>query len=259
MRSSHAFPFAADVVFFEDDLFWSNKPVHNGERPLKVLSELYPSCRSQAYDIAPGFAIEDGKVVADIRRQPLSAAELRATRATDIARANQYGRVTDEALEQVLALLRENLSLCLPYLKACPRGYRFLIALRNSERGIAIEKQGQTIRIQEASASVEAIPQYDIVLRVRLSYVKWALSRPYGDEVLFVGSGGTFEYRRASDAAVNLHRELVFLLKRHDILPKRDDLSTPLTRIRQTVKALLGRQPGEDLYDLDSWTVYQQH
>src|SRR5262245_51718254 len=59
------FPFAADVTFLGDDLFWSNEPVHNAERPTSVFRRLHPGAPTEVVDIAPGFVIENGRVVAD--------------------------------------------------------------------------------------------------------------------------------------------------------------------------------------------------
>ena len=63
-----AFPFAADVVFFEEDLFWSNEAVHNGQRPTEVFRTLYPDSKTEVYDAAPGFCIDKGAVTRDVLR-----------------------------------------------------------------------------------------------------------------------------------------------------------------------------------------------
>ena len=55
---------------------------------------------------------------------------------------------------------------------------------------------------------------YDVVYTTRLPYLKWSYTEPYGDEILFVGSGGLFEYNEQSKAKENLHRELVHVLKK---------------------------------------------
>ena len=60
---------------------------------------------------------------------------------------------------------------------------------------------------------------YDVVYTTRLPYLKWSYTEPYGDEILFVGSGGLFEYNEQSKAKENLHRELVHVLKRRDRPP----------------------------------------
>jgi hypothetical protein len=76
--------------------------------------------------------------------------------------------------------------------------------------------------------------------------------------VLFVGSGGIFEYTRASGVKSNLHREVMVIV---------DGSATPVPRLtgarrylhafKQLVKRVLGRQE-VGLYDLAAWTVFQK-
>src|SRR5262249_60376104 len=91
LQPAYGFPFAADVVFLEDDLFWLNEPTHNAERPTDALRALYPEATVHTIDIAPGFVIADGKVVSEVLRQPVRASDLRAKLAEQIRRASRNG------------------------------------------------------------------------------------------------------------------------------------------------------------------------
>lgn len=87
---------------------------------------------------------------------------------------------------------------------------------------------------------------------------RWALTRPFGDELLFVGSGGTFEYASLDGARSGLHLELIRLIRNQASAlrePGKAHLS-PLRRVRRALRNLLGpRAP--DLYDLMAWTVFE--
>jgi len=54
LQPVYGFPFAADVVFLEDDLFWVNEVTHNAERPTAAFRALYPDSPVITKDIAPG-------------------------------------------------------------------------------------------------------------------------------------------------------------------------------------------------------------
>src|SRR5215467_898743 len=131
LQPRYGFPFAADVVFFEDDLFWANEPTHNSQRPTDTFRRLYPGSSVQIVDIAPGFVIEDGKVIAEVVRQPVRASELRMNFAEQIRRANRVGAVDESEIEQIATLLKSNLDSCAKYLKSYERDYRFLLRFRN--------------------------------------------------------------------------------------------------------------------------------
>ncbi len=80
---------------------------------------------------------------------------------------------------------------------------------------------------------------------------------PYGDEVLFVGSGGVFEYTDQAKAKLNLHRELIPLLKKQAAPPppRYGNSSRLIYSAKRVVKRVLGWYV-QDLYDLGSWTVF---
>ena len=179
------FPFAADVVFLEEDLFWVNEPTHNAERPTAAFCALYSDSSIVTTDIAPGFAIENGKVLRENLRKPIFAADLRANCADQVVRANRYGRVDEAAVKEVATLVQESLDMCADYLRTYDGDYRFLIRFRNSAFGIRIEKkQREEIRLTTVQTESGDVLEYDVIYTTRLSYLKWSYTEPYGDEIL---------------------------------------------------------------------------
>jgi hypothetical protein len=146
-------------------------------------------------------------------------------------------------------------ALCLPYLRELSGDYRFLVQFRNLPTGIGIIKRGQHI---EVTPITDADPDgFDVVYLTRLHYVRWSLTTEHGHEILFVGSGGIFHYRRASDAKRNLHRELAIVLRPQASSPSSrfGNNSRLMYAAKRFAKTLLGVQ-GSDLYDLAKWTVW---
>lgn len=250
-----AFPFAADVVFLEEDLFWVNEPTHNSERPTDLFRQLYPESPVQVRDIGPGFTLQDGSILREVLRHRISATRLRETLAEAIERANRYGAEDRVDVREVLALLEANLEGCRSFLESCRESYRFVIRFRQAAEAVQVVKEGRAIRLSLAPLGSALAAQPDLIYTTRLSYLKWSLTRPHGAEVLFVGSGGIFEYLDRAQARKNLHRELMMLLRRHTKpVPPR-----PRARLvglgKSVVKRLLQRnQP--DLYDLGAWSVF---
>lgn len=257
LQPRFGFPFAADVAFLESDLIWANEPTHNSERPTEVFKTEHPESQTTVVDIAPGFQIADERITRGVLREPISLARLRNEYAEQIERANAYGTATDAAYEEALSLLRENAQLCVPYLQEYPDDYRFLVRFRNYPKGIAVEKRGGDIEVSAEPNS--PTPRYDVTYVTRVHYVKFSLTTRYGHEILFVGSGGVFEYADAARARENLHRELATMLVPHESPPtsRYGSGSAFAYRLKRTVKRLLGRQPN-DLYDLGAWTVWKQ-
>jgi hypothetical protein len=245
------------VIFLDEDLFWVNEPTHNSERPTHAFQSLYPHSGVQTLDIAPGFGIQDGKVVNLVVRDTVSAAALRTLYANEIARANRFTDVAKGDVETVLALMQDNVERCEPFLAEYEGDYRFLVYFRNSSLGIAIEKRGRAIRLTVDNNTSDANARYDLVYRTRLPYLKWSFTVPYGDEILFVGSGGTFHYADREQIRRNLHRELKVMLTRQATPPteRRRRDGRWVGRTKEFVKRLLGRGT-EDLYDLERWTLF---
>lgn len=258
LEPAFGFPFAADVVFLEEELFWVNEATHNTERPTDAFRRLYPESPVTTIDIAPGFVIQNGDVPRESLRKPVRAAILRATLPDQIVRANRYGRVSEMAVKEVADLIQKNLEMCAPYLESYEGDYRFLIRFRNSQYGIRIEKRGRNVTSAIAGPELANVLEYDVLYTTRLPYLKWSLTEPYGDEILFIGSGGIFEYKDQLKACENLHRELVELLRRRDGPPRpRYGKSSKLVHnAKQAIKQLMGRRD-QDLYSLATWTLFR--
>lgn len=251
-----AFPFAADVVLLEEDLIWVNEPAHNAERPTTVFQASHPGSPTVVLDIAPGFQIDGDTVTRTVLRRPTETVRLREDCADGVRRANAYGTATDETFAEVLELVRRNVQTCEPYLREHRGDYRFLVRFRNHPKGIVVAKAGDVVEVAPHAAASDA--GFDVVYRTRLHYLKSSLTTEYGYEILFVGSGGVFEYVDAADARRNLHRELMTMLTPHETSPpSRYGRSSPaMFRFKALVKTLLGRQQ-QELYDLDTWTVWR--
>jgi L-ascorbate metabolism protein UlaG (beta-lactamase superfamily) len=258
LQPRFGFPFAANVVFLEDDLFWLNEPVHNCERPTDVFHSLYPASRVTTLDIAPGFAITDGVVSKECFRLVLVQADLRADFSEQIARANRHGSVSAEALVEVAELLEKVMQVSKEYLASYVGDYRFLIRFHNSDAGMLIEKKAKNIDLRVLRIAPGSVPVYDVMYTTRLAYLKRSLTQPYGDEILFVGSGGIFEYDNRAQASQNLHREFQIFLKKRAQAPAPRDGSgwRPVLKAKQAIKKLL--RPDPDLYDLAAWTVFDK-
>lgn len=253
------FPFAADVIFLEDDLFWVNEPTHNSERPTDVFRELNPRSGVSVLDIAPGVVIEDGEVVEPAARTPVNAEEIRASCADQFARANHHGRVTETAVKDACALLQSALDRCANYLASYDEDYRFLVRLRNGSSGIAIEKKGRKLSVATvpAQSSSPDAGAYDIVYTTRLAYLKRSLTELHGNEILFVGSGGLLQYRERPKSGQNLNQELIYLLKKRDVASASRYGTSRLyvVKAKRALKRLLTREQ-PDLYDVARWTVF---
>lgn len=257
LAPKYGFPFAADVVFLEEDLQWANEPMHNGERPVAAFRELFPASPVSVVDIAPGYVIEDGVTRHAALWKPLSIDGLRADLAEQIARANRYGSVTGEAIDEVLTLLQRTIDTHRDYLLSYEGNYRFLIRFRNSEAAVLVEKRGRHLDLQRVDAGEGKLPAFDVMYTTRLQYLRNSLAQRYGNEILFVGSGGIFEYADREAASKNLHREFQVLLRKpgKTRLRRYGNSSKPVYKLKQAVKRMLGHK-SENLYDLNAWTVY---
>lgn len=251
------FPFAADVVLLEEDLIWANEPIQNSERPTTAFASTYPSAKPICLDIAPGFVIDSGRVVYEILRKPFIEVELRAQCKEMIERTNRYGTVEAGALNELAKLLESAIAASKTYLRSYKGNYRFLLYFKNSTAGIAIEKKGQDIRLIRLEDCGKY--EYDVKYTTRAPYMKLALTQPFGDEILFVGSGGIFEYARHANIAENPHRELMEIIRRRGAadLPRYESRVTLISGAKKMVKRMFGRRD-EDLYDLNEWTARER-
>ncbi len=257
LEPKFGFPFAADVVFFEDELIWSNEPVHNVERPTDRFAQRFPRSATRVYDLAPGFVVADGRVIVERYFQPVLNAALKEHHASDIVTANTVTVPSRAQIEDLAELIRANVALCRSYLAEFAGGYRFLIAVKSAPVAIEIAKRGPEVVVQlvDEPCSRRA---YDIVFTTRFSYLRRTLVTQHGHEVIFVGSGGIFAYRDRRQADRNLHHEMRPLLCRLERAPpsRWGDQPKWLYDAKRLIKRLIGRQE-QDLYDLAAWTVIQ--
>jgi Beta-lactamase superfamily domain len=258
LQPRFAFPFAADVVLLEDDLFWANVATHNGQRPVDALRQVAPQFPGTALDIAPGFQIVDGRVAQPNLHQQLDPQQLRAELAQGVTRANSYPGTDAAAAEAVLQLLRANLEKCRPYLAGYPEDYRILIRFRGAPQGIIIEKRATELRAELVDDSAAA-GNCNLTFTTRLPYLRMSLSTQYGNETLFVGSGCLLDYPSREQARRNLQRELSVMLRRqeHALTPRPKSPNRLIVAAKRAIKRLLGRRE-VDLYDVVTWTVWER-
>jgi len=251
-----AFPFAADVVFLEDDLFWCNEAIHNSERPTQVLQRLYPHSRTIPIDISPGFVIADGRILVNKIRGPMNKNLLTDLYSDSIRRVNSHKKVEHRSVQEVLGHLKGNIDKFHGYLSTFENDYKCLIKLRScTDAAIEISKRGAHLSV--GSTQSFARENYDLIYTTRLQYLKSSLTNVFGHEVLFVGSGGIFEYMDALDIKSNIHREMIVIMSKMDRWPTRvsEGRGTIFRRTKRFIKALIGRAES-DLYDLKTWTVF---
>ena len=252
-----AFPFAADLVFFDDDLMWANEPIHNGGRPTDIFDAENPDSETQAIDLAPGFCIDSGEIVREVLFKPVSNEALREERPRDVKAANQFSHPDRSQMEELARLVQRNVDICIDFLRERHRDYRFLLALKGAEAAIEVEKKGDDFTVSVVDAPFDT-DRYDIVFTTRFSYLRRALTTQYGHEGIFVGSGGIFAYRDRATADQNLHRELWVLLQdvKHAPHSRFGDQPEWLYELKTGIKTLMGHKPST-LYDLKSWIVYK--
>jgi hypothetical protein len=253
-----AFPFAADVVLLDEDLFWANEPVHNSERPVELLKHNAVPSRTRALDIAPGFAIDKGEITREALRQPLSSEALRSACKAQIERANYRAEVTATDILGILPMLEENLRVCDSYLSAFPGSYKTLLRFHNAEHGIQVAKTGQRVAAEKVSVEGKNVLDYDLVFTTRFPYLKRSLGSKYGSEILFVGSGCLFDFPDRETVSRKVHEELREIVRQHDSCPApRYDSPSLVSQAKKIVKRALG-MPENDLYDLARWTVFKE-
>jgi len=249
-----AFPFAANVVLLQNELFWANEPVHNAERPTDVFKAQNPGSTTQVVDIAPGFKISDKKIITPTIRQPLEARRLLMEMSDQIERANRVGQDSEALIADTVIATNANLSNCHDFLATFDGDYRIALRFINSKKCLLLDKTGAGITLR--LASVDEAKDVDMFYTTRWAYLRWALQRQYGDEILFVGSGGIFEYTTQAAMHRALHRELIALIRNQSDLKRflPDRRQRIVVTLKRFLKQALGRNE-TDLYDLKEWIV----
>src|SRR5499427_4284306 len=145
------FPFAADVAFLDDELFWCNEPVHNAERPTEAFATLAGTTGpTRVVDIAPGFTVDDGQVLRNEVRGRLNADELRRAYGDAIRRVNRAGEVGAHTVRELVALVAANAAKGAEYFAGYPGDYRCLIRIKGASTGIEVAKVGPRITVTAA-------------------------------------------------------------------------------------------------------------
>jgi hypothetical protein len=255
-----AFPFAADVVLLEDDLFWSNEAVHNCERPTEVYNRLYPGSATVVVDIAPGFTIERGRLLVNEVRQPICSESVRTLYVDSIKRVNTHRPVDDRSVQEAVDLIRNNITKWRYYFEMFEEDYRLFVRFKNSKAGIEIVKRSRELAVNAVMSDLHTTQNYDLIYTTRLQYFKRSLTSAYGHETLFVGSGGIFEYTSPNRIRSMLHHELIDMLKQINNPPVRpcSKAKPVVTTVKRLLKKLVNRTD-DDLYDLQKWTVFDAH
>jgi len=253
------FPFAADVAFLDEELFWCNEPVHNAERPTEAFAQLAGRTGpTRVVDIAPGFAVDSGQILRNEVRGRLNTDELRRVYDDAIRRVNRAGEVDAPTVGELVQLLAANVTKGAEYFAGYPGDYRGLIRIKGASTGIEVAKAGPRVTVTATDERAASAPRYDVIYRTRASYLRQSLVTPYGHEVLFVGSGGIFEFSSVSSVGSGVHREIMTMVKPWTGSGPRRASAKPggLGTVKRAVKRLLGRSR-PDLYDLQTWTVFQ--
>jgi hypothetical protein len=259
LQPRFAFPFAADVVFLEDDLFWVNEPTHNSERPTELFRQLHPGSQTEVVDIGPGFCIENNTIVNNRLREQVTNEALGVHCRDFIAQANLYDLVSSREVSKIKQLLKKNLAVCKKYLQEYDGDYRFLIQFRGGDDAIAIKKKKAKFSFDIVSVDLASDQDIDVRFITRLPYLYESLSGPHGDKILFVGSGGIFKYSQSAKHRLGLHRELMVLMRQQTICPRSryGKSFRTVSRLKRWAKnkKMQGRTE-RDLYDLRHWTEF---
>lgn len=257
LNPKFAYPFAGDVMFLEEDLFWLNAALHNDPDLDRKISHEFsdaPESGTVASRIGPGFAIEDG-VIVDARPRPSFDTEsARAEFSDEIQRANRYGSLRGDQLDELAELLRNKLSDYSLYFGSCPFDYQYALTFREGKGAIVVAKLGDRFDVRVTDAP----PQGCLEVVTRAAYLRYALETRYGHEVLFVGSGVRFRYPDLGSIRPPVHQEAMALLrpmKQDGRRPVSGPLAQVKARIKGAIRAISGKEALIDLYDLDAWLV----
>jgi hypothetical protein len=246
-------------VFLENELFWCNEPAHNTERPTEIFERGFGrKAGTRVVDIAPGFVVENGEVLCRSTREPLSADAVRRAYGDAIRQVNRIAPIGIETVRELKEMITRNVGRGAGYFASYEGDYTCLLQLKGALAGIRVVKAGAEVNV-EVVETAESDRDYDVVYRTRASYMRQSLATQYGHETLFVGSGGIFEFRDRSRVRLDIHRELMAMLKPVEIgdLRRPADQSGVVGSAKRVLKRLLNISGG-DLYDLEKWTVFER-
>ncbi|MFM2449423.1 MAG: hypothetical protein RIS44_1873 [Pseudomonadota bacterium] len=154
LKPIYAFPFAADVVLLQEELQWVNQATHNTERPTDVFQARFPTSSVKVVDIAPGFQIENGRIVADVVRTPLSLETLKVEMAEAMQRANRSESQGGQWIQRVQDRMSARLNERRAYLAGFVGDYRLQIGTHNGDEAcLVLVKQGSELRSRPCKIS----------------------------------------------------------------------------------------------------------
>jgi hypothetical protein len=257
LKPRFGFPFAANVVFLSEHLWWANEPLHNTERPTNVFLKTYGDRSTQVVDIDPGFIVADGRIVSDVRFHPVGAKEIAETYGSEMKTQSRLPR-QDEGSKILIERLQHNIAIARPWLLEHRGDYRFLLSVWDRTWALEIVKSRNSITVADVDAKGLVAKNYDIVFSSFFSYLRRSFTTTHGHETLFVGSGIIIAYPDRAKAMRNLHREFVPLLSKLEKAPtsRFGDQPRWLFSLKTTIKRLIGRRAEPDLYDLGGWTRF---
>ena len=191
-------------------------------------------------------------------RRRLNADELRRAYGDAIRRVNRAGEVGAPTVRELVGLVAANAAKGADYFAGYPDDYRCLIRIKGASTGIGVAKRGAHVMATETDGALSDARPYDVVYRTRALYLRQSLVTPYGHEVLFVGSGGIFEFPSMSSVGSGVHREIMTMARSWTGSGPRRSPARPggLAGVKRIVKRML-RRSLPDLYDLKKWTVFQ--
>jgi hypothetical protein len=209
-------------------------------------------------DIAPGFTVDAGQVVRHEVRQRVNLDDIRRVYGDAIRKVNRLPEIDGRTVRELADLVEANIARGAAYFAAYEGDYQCLIHLKGATGGIAVSKAGSAVRVRIRDGVAQWDQRYDVVYRTRASYLRQSLVTPYGHEILFVGSGGIFEFPQVAAVSSGVHREVMTMVRPWTGSGPRRSPGKPggLAVAKRFVKRMLGRSL-PDLYDLQEWTVFQ--
>jgi hypothetical protein len=131
------------------------------------------------------------------------------------------------------------------------------VRFRSGPAAVEITKRRRRVSTQVCAEGAFDDADYDVTYTTRLAYLRQSLTTEFGHEILFVGSGGVFKYGDPSKVRSNVHRELIFMLRRQSraLPPRSGGVRAAANAVKRFMRRALA-QGEQDLYDLQRWTAF---
>jgi hypothetical protein len=259
LQPRFAFPSAADVALLDRDIFFVNEAVHAGSRPIETLRKMFPGCKSEAFDAAPGFRMADGQVTDAVVRTKFSSEVLADELRVEAEQVNSVVPVDSHQVDDVIGLLAESIEMSRKYLVSFPGDYVMGIRLMDADAEIRISKRQQSISVEKCTAREGAFSGMDLLMTTRLEYLRDSLTSEFGHEILFVGSGCVFDYLSKDRIDEQLQRELMVIVTKQDTRLDARRKDNNLVRLaKSAVRAAVPSLRPFDPYDIRNWIVWSE-